>query len=368
MKKKVLVISYDLIKKVNIRVYEELSKYNNLNFFCLRPKNHNGKKIFSDHKKKNKFLNIIETNVFFNHKRLMFFEGTSQHIKNVRPSHIILHSDPVSLQTLWIIILSFFFKFKICCYSNENKVLGNLDFRNFFRTIILIILNFFIKFRIDNILCISKQIKKNYNFLGYKRKTILIPLGFDEKIFYLRKKKKNKSFNISYFGRICYQKGLHTLISAITKLDFDFKLNIDIDQIDDIDYFKDLINQCKQNLIFKKIKFIKCDHFTISKHMSVSDLIVVPSIYQEQYGRVIQEGVACGSLVIGSNAGAIPEIICDKDLIFEKENYKALATLITKLNNKLFYKNKFKRLYNLIMKKRSLSNQVNILIKSEIFK
>ena len=190
MKKKVLVISYDLIKKVNIRVYEELSKYNNLNFFCLRPKNHNGKKIFSDHKKKNKFLNIIETNVFFNHKRLMFFEGTSQHIKNVRPSHIILHSDPVSLQTLWIIILSFFFKFKICCYSNENKVLGNLDFRNFFRTIILIILNFFIKFRIDNILCISKQIKKNYNFLGYKRKTILIPLGFDEKIFYLRKKKK----------------------------------------------------------------------------------------------------------------------------------------------------------------------------------
>ena len=189
-----------------------------------------------------------------------------------------------------------------------------------------------------------------------------------KKFFTLGKKKKNKSFNISYFGRICYQKGLHTLISAITKLDFDFKLNIDIDQIDDIDYFKDLINQCKQNLIFKKIKFIKCDHFTISKHMSVSDLIVVPSIYQEQYGRVIQEGVACGSLVIGSNAGAIPEIICDKDLIFEKENYKALATLITKLNNKLFYKNKFKRLYNLIMKKRSLSNQVNILIKSEIFK
>jgi glycosyltransferase involved in cell wall biosynthesis len=217
-------------------------------------------------------------------------------------------------------------------------------------------------------LCISKQIKENYNFLGYKKKTILIPLGFDEKIFYLRKKKKNKLLNISYFGRICYQKGLHTLISAVAKLNFDFKLNIDIDQIDDADYFKGLINQCRQNLIFKKIKFIKCDHFTISKYMSISDLIVVPSIYQEQYGRVIQEGVASGSLVIGSNVGAIPEIISDKDLIFERENHEALAILITKLNNKLFYKNKFKKLYNLIMKKRSLKNQVKILIKSEVFK
>ena len=36
MKKKILVISYDFIKKVNIRVYEELSKYNNLNFICLK--------------------------------------------------------------------------------------------------------------------------------------------------------------------------------------------------------------------------------------------------------------------------------------------------------------------------------------------
>ena len=136
----------------------------------------------------------------------------------------------------------------------------------------------------------------------------------------------------------------------------------------EVNGIKEPYNQCRQNLIFKKIKFIKCDHFTISKYMSISDLIVVPSIYQEQYGRVIQEGVASGSLVIGSNVGAIPEIISDKDLIFERENHEALAILITKLNNKLFYKNKFKKLYNLIMKKRSLKNQVKILIKSEVFK
>ena len=52
--------------------------------------------------------------------------------------------------------------------------------------------------------------------------------------------------------------------------------------------------------------------------MSKCDLIILPSIYNEQYGRVIQEAVACGSLVLGSNVGAIEKIIGDKDLLFKK--------------------------------------------------
>ena len=76
---------------------------------------------------------------------------------------------------------------------------------------------------------------------------------------------------------------------------------------------------------------IKCDHFQIAKFMSKSDLVVLPSIYEEQYGRVIQEAVACGSLVIGSNVGAISEIIKDKDLLFEKNNYNQLSNKINKL-------------------------------------
>ena len=369
MKKKILVISYDFIKKVNIRVYEELSKYNNLNFICLRPKSQNQKKINSDYGKKNKFLKIIETNVLFNHKRLILFKDSLHLIKILRPNLIIIHSDPVSLQVLWIIILSFFFNFKICCYSNENQVLGYMNIKNILRKIILFIFNFFIKFKIDYIFCISNQIKKNYDFLGYKKKTILIPLGFDEKIFYFKKKiKRKKILNISYFGRICYDKGLHILVAALSKVKFDFILNIDVTHIEDNNYFENLINKIKKNFILKKIKFIKCDHFTISNYMRKSDLVVVPSVHSEQYGRVIQEAVACGSLVIGSNVGAIPEIIKDKDLIFEKENYGSLASLITKLNNKKFYEMKFKKLYSEIMNNRSLSNQVKILKKSEVFK
>ena len=74
-----------------------------------------------------------------------------------------------------------FFDFKICCYSNENQVLENLKIKNILRKIILIIFNFFIKFKIDYLLCISKQIKKNYEYLGYKKENNFIPLDLMKK-------------------------------------------------------------------------------------------------------------------------------------------------------------------------------------------
>ena len=53
--------------------------------------------------------------------------------------------------------------------------------------------------------------------------------------------------------------------------------------------------------------------------MRLSDIIVLPSLHEEQYGRVIQEAVACGNVAVGSNIGAIPEIIKDKHLLFNPE-------------------------------------------------
>ena len=94
--------------------------------------------------------------------------------------------------------------------SNENKIISNRNKFNsnkLFNFILLYFLNLIIKKKIKKIFCISNQIKQNYDFLGYKKKTVLLPLGFDEKIFIKRKRKK-KTFTISYFGRITRDKGL----------------------------------------------------------------------------------------------------------------------------------------------------------------
>lgn len=42
-------------------------------------------------------------------------------------------------------------------------------------------------------------------------------------------------------------------------------------------------------------------------YYSAADLIIVPSVHEEGFGRVILEALSCGTPVVGSNRGAIPE-------------------------------------------------------------
>jgi glycosyltransferase involved in cell wall biosynthesis len=247
--------------------------------------------------------------------------------------------------------------------SNENKIISypqKFYLQKIPRIILLLILNFFVKYKIKKIFCISKQIKKNYDFLGYKKKTILMPLGYDKKIF-KRKNTKNKIFTISYFGRISREKGIHILIKALEKVEFKFNFFLDTGHVEDKNYFKEILKKLKKILPPSHVSLINCNHFEIANFMSKSDLVVLPSIYEEQYGRVIQESVACGSLVIGSRVGAIPEIIKDNDLLFEKNNYRQLAAKINLLKNRNFYKNKIKKIYKIITKERTLDKQLHIL-------
>ena len=368
MRKKILVISHDLVKKVNIRIYEELSKNKKLELLCIRPKKlfFNKKYISHDFKKKNSKANIIEVKTIFGNLRFLYFKNIFKIINKFKPSYVIVHNDPVSLQVTLLIIFSFFKNFSICCMSNENKVflsLKKFEVSKFPRIFFLYFVNFFIKFKIRYIFCISKQIKKNYELLGYKKKTILMPNGFDQSIFKKMKFVKNKLFTISYFGRISPEKVIHILIKALEKIEFKFNFFLDIGHIENKEYFDEILQKLKKILPSSSINLINCNHFNIAKFMAKSDLVVLPSIYEEQYGRVIQEAVACGSLVIGSRAGAIPEIIEDNDLLFENSNSSELSYKINKLNNRNFYKNKIKSLYTRIIKERTLKKQLYILNK-----
>lgn len=366
MKKKILVISHDFVKKVNIKIYEELSKIKNLDILCLRPKKLIIKnKVFNkDYDLNTSKVKIKENKIIFEKLRYLHFKNIKKIIVDFKPDYIIVHNDPISFQVLILIFFSFFFKYSIFCVSNENEI--NLGFKNFslkkfFKSWILIILNRLIKYKISAIFCISKQIKNCYEVLGYKKKTILMPIGFDPDIFKNRKKMR-RIFTIAYFGRITKEKGIHILVKALEEVNFKFNFILDTSHIEDAKYYKILNMKLKKNLKIIKLSFLKCNHFEISKYMSRCDLIILPSIYNEQYGRVIQEAVACGSLVLGSNVGAIGEIIGDKDLLFKKNNYKDLYTKINKLkNDNKYYFHKQKKIYKRIIKQRSLNKQLSVM-------
>jgi len=60
-------------------------------------------------------------------------------------------------------------------------------------------------------------------------------------------------------------------------------------------------------------------------------LLVVPSVWQEPFGIVALEGIACGCVVIGSDAGGLPDAIGPCGALFPRGDSAALADLIGQL-------------------------------------
>jgi len=68
--------------------------------------------------------------------------------------------------------------------------------------------------KISQIFCYTNQIKLNLDYCGYSNKTVVIPLGYNPKIFFPSTNNDNNNDKIilSYFGRISKKKGIHTLL------------------------------------------------------------------------------------------------------------------------------------------------------------
>jgi glycosyltransferase involved in cell wall biosynthesis len=70
--------------------------------------------------------------------------------------------------------------------------------------------------------------------------------------------------------------------------------------------------------------------------MNCMNVFALPSrttkTWKEQFGRVIIEAHACAIPVIGSNSGAIPEVVAEAGMVVPESDIPALAAAINKLN------------------------------------
>jgi len=70
----------------------------------------------------------------------------------------------------------------------------------------------------------------------------------------------------------------------------------------------------------------------LHKYYSQNSLLCIPSKYDEGWGRVIMESLSCGTPVIASNLGAIPEVVDDSVAILVKPTIKNIAKAIKLLS------------------------------------
>ena len=149
---------------------------------------------------------------------------------------------------------------------------------------------------------------------------------------YQEPRPETECFTLGYVGRLADEKGLDTLFWSLSTLNDEVRLRIVGDG--PARYRLELL--AKELGIYERVAFIPpVSHEALSQIYHEFDALVLPSKttpnWQEQFGRVLVESMACGTPVIGSNCGAIPEVIGNAGIVFPEGNANALADKIMML-------------------------------------
>lgn len=170
-------------------------------------------------------------------------------------------------------------------------------------------------------------------------KITVIHNGVDVNKFHLREKSAcRKKLGIStviptvtYVGRLSSEKNICTLINAI-KIVLDKGKQIRLLIVGDGPLRNELANQVEELGIEENITFTgSVRHDDIALWISATDYFCLPSL-TEGCPNVVLEALSCGRPVIGSTAGAIPDLIVDSKngFVFDPIDTKNLANLLLK--------------------------------------
>lgn len=191
---------------------------------------------------------------------------------------------------------------------------------------------------VNRVICISKDVRKRLIQRGIERnKTVLIYNAVDPKEFRWKKHaeavRSELGIEDSYpvvaiFGNIKRWKGQDLAIKACGQLREKFpsiKCVLFGESRED-DYFAEIKESAMAGEMNGLVVFAgyRAD---VADCMNAADIIVHASTSPEPFGRVIIEAMTLGKSIIGSNAGAVPEIIENNisGLLFEPGNIEELV-------------------------------------------
>lgn len=145
-------------------------------------------------------------------------------------------------------------------------------------------------------------------------------------------RREKGEFFVGFAGRIAAAKGWRVLLAAMTQLPEHFRCVIAGTGEEEAE----LRLWCQVPAIGSRVRYLgvlKKDHLW-DFYRSI-DVFALPSLttesWCEQFGQVLAEAMACGLPVIGSDSGAIPEVVGDCGIVVEENNSAALAKAIEEL-------------------------------------
>jgi len=128
------------------------------------------------------------------------------------------------------------------------------------------------------------------------------------------------------------EKGLRTLLEAAAGLEGDFQLLF----LGRGPFRDDLARLVAAHDLADRTVFIESvPHEQVPAYVNCLNCLVLPSLttpsWKEQFGHVLIEAMACGVPVVGSDSGAIQEVISDAGLIFPEGDAEQLRGRLVRL-------------------------------------
>jgi glycosyltransferase involved in cell wall biosynthesis len=141
-------------------------------------------------------------------------------------------------------------------------------------------------------------------------------------------------YTVGYVGRLVERKGLMDMIDALRFCAGEITMVF----VGAGEYQAPLAERVRSLGFQDRVRFIPARPLAdLPPVMNALDAFILPSwtvpTWKEQFGRVIIEAHACETPVIGSDSGAIPEVVGDGGLIFPERNPEKLAAAIMELRS-----------------------------------
>lgn len=138
-------------------------------------------------------------------------------------------------------------------------------------------------------------------------------------------------FVAGYVGRLVERKGLMDLINALAFC----PSHVNVVFAGSGDYRAAIEQRANTLGLQERVRFLGPHRLEeLPQIMNALDVLVLPSrtvpSWMEQFGRVIIEAQACETPVIGSDSGAIPEVVGNGGIVFRERDARSLASAITK--------------------------------------
>jgi glycosyltransferase involved in cell wall biosynthesis len=185
---------------------------------------------------------------------------------------------------------------------------------------------------VDGIIAVSNYVKNRiYLELGgrWLTKTHVIHNGVDFDLYKSSNSSSESIVDLFAIGYVTIDKGFQDLIQAVSNLKQEYP-SISCVIAGDGPYKHELENLVFKHGLSSHIRFIGNINNQFD-WMRNSKVVVIPSLWYEACPFTVIESMACGSSLVVSDAGGIPELVGNTALVYSKGDTTALSNQLKKL-------------------------------------